>query len=176
MLRGHISTEWHGAILHSLSQSHPKLTSPQLDRQANQWQRRIIHHLWENSKQVRAVRNAFIHGQLQESTVSKELQSLCSRASTHFDNYASDRYYVSSVAIGLLNRPLETIQALNRDSLLSWLLSVEEGVALHQHWEKKRQKSQATILQWFLQQTSTPQLTWSVDLHSQPPKAKWSYS
>lgn len=110
-----------------------KGTDPEtIQRLSRQWGTTVISSLWSFSKTIWKHRNEVVHGKT-PIALSKEVQQLQECAAQHYTQYAGNPHLVPHTSAYLFNRPLASILALRRDTLASWIRSVEEAVQTQQH-------------------------------------------
>jgi hypothetical protein len=73
-------------------------------------------------------------------TKSKEMKQLCDDTEEALLRYASDVHCIIQLRSYLFAKPIESIKALNRDSLKCWCLSIEEAELLAEQCTKLHYK------------------------------------
>jgi hypothetical protein len=114
-------------------------------------------HLWEFSKKIWAYWNAVVHGNTEQSKVSKERLCMQAAVCEHYAAFQDNYHFIPQTRTYLFNRPEAATLSLRRDAMASWLASVEEAVLTQQH----RQTANTTkIAQFFVRHVAKSDIHW----------------
>ena len=167
LFRGHLAKSWTTAYTHNYES--PKGKKPPSHRTiqslSQQWSTKLVLHLWEFSKKIWAYRNAVVHGNTEQSRVSKERLCMQAAVSEHYAAFQDDYHYIPQTRTYLFNRPEAATLSLRRDAMANWLASVEEAVLTQQH----RQMANTTkITQFFVRRVTKSDIQVEADLLRPP--------
>lgn len=167
LLKGHLATTWTDGYMATYDPPTGKTPPPisTISKLSQQWSVKLILHLWQFSKTVWAYRNATVHGQTENSRVSKERLRMQAEVCEHYVAFHQDQHYIPPNQASLFHRPEEAVLALRRDAMASWLSLVEEAVKTQQFRQAANTKD---IRQYFVKRAPHSRLTTDVDIREAP--------
>jgi hypothetical protein len=145
-LRGRISLKWSSAYRAS------KGSYKQRQIDALPWAKGTILALWDYSTSPWKFRNGVVHGTSKEERAEKELISLQSQVEQQYRLYGTDKFLISPQFTSLFTKKtLQERLQMGRDSLSSWLRTVEEAKRHQQNFRKSLTKLPS---RWFSSKVS----------------------
>ena len=145
-LRGRISLKWSSAYRAS------KGSNKQRQIDALPWAKGTILALWDYSTSLWKFHNGVVHGTSKEERAEKELISLQSQVEQQYRLYETDKFLISPQFTSLFTKKtLKERLQMGRDSLSSWLWTVEEAKCHQQNFRKSLTKLSS---RWFSSKVS----------------------
>jgi hypothetical protein len=122
LLRGRISRKWSAAYMICGVRDKGGHSRP------DSWAKQLIRALWEYSASLWRHRNGEVYGHTVEEKRENERQQLQNKIEQEFREYKANPFVVSPQHISLFTRrTLRDRKRMDRDSMASWLRSVEEA-------------------------------------------------